>query len=111
MGLGFLSPTTKDLPPSLTFSASSLKMGDMRRKAVLAKTLLFLVVAALMLPAAICVVVALAALLSAIGDAGGGAALRYVALAGGVLWTADLIAIVLVQAIDSLDRPDDEDRE
>ncbi len=38
-------------------------------------------------------------------------ALRYVALAGGVLWVLDLAAIVVVQAIDSLDRPDDEDAE
>jgi len=80
----------------------------MRRKPIVSKALCFLLVAGLLLPVAICVIVALAALLTAMQDAAGGAALRYVALAGGVLWIVDLVAIVLLQAIDALDRPDEE---
>ena len=82
----------------------------MRCKAVLTKTLFGLVVAGLLLPATICIVVALAWLLSKTGDKAGGAALHYVALAGGILWVVDLVAIVLVQAIGALDRPDDEEK-
>jgi hypothetical protein len=80
----------------------------MRRKPVISKALYILLVAGLLLPIAICVMVALAALLTAMQDAAGGAALRYVALAGGILWVVDLVAIVLVQAIDALDRSDEE---
>jgi len=82
-------------------------MGGMSRKPISAKVLFPLVIAGLMLPMMICIVVGLASLLTAMGDGNGGAALRYVALAGGVVWVVDLLAIVLVQAIDSLDRPDD----
>jgi hypothetical protein len=82
----------------------------MRRKPVLIKTLFGLIVAGLLLPVTISIVVALASLLSSIGDQAGGTALRYVALASGILWVVDLIAIVLVQAIDALDRPDDEEK-
>jgi hypothetical protein len=87
----------------------NFKMGAMRRKPVFTKTLFGLVVAGLLLPVAISIVVALASLLSKLDDPTGGVALRYVAMAGGVLWIVDLIAIVLVQAIDALDRPDDEE--
>ena len=83
-------------------------MGAMRRKAVFTKTLFGLVVAGLLLPVAISIVIALASLLSSVGDPTGGTALRYVALAAGVLWIVDLVAIVIVQAIDALERPDDE---
>jgi hypothetical protein len=82
----------------------------MHRKPVFSKALYLLLIAGLLLPIAISVIVALAALLTAMQDTTGGAALRYVALAGGVLWVVDLVAIVLVQAMDSLDRPDEEDR-
>jgi hypothetical protein len=80
----------------------------MRRKPVISKALCFLLIAGLLLPIAICVVVALAAMLTAMQDTTGGAVLRYVALAGGILWVVDLVAIVLVQAIDALDRPEEE---
>ena len=98
-------------PRTLTTGLPSLKMGDMRRKAVLAKTLFFLVVAALLLPAAICIVVAWPRCCRQWVMQPAAQALRYVALAGGVLWVLNLAAIVVVQAIDSLDRPDDEDAE
>jgi hypothetical protein len=94
-------------PACLTAAFPDFKMGDMRRKAVFAKALFILVVAALLLPATICIVVALASLLAAMHDETGGATLRYVALAAGVLWVVDLVAIVLVQAIDALVGPDD----
>jgi hypothetical protein len=85
-------------------------MGVMRSQPVFSKALYPLLVAALLLPVTICVVVALAALLAAMRDSLGGTALRYVALGGGVLWVVDLIAIVLLQAIDALNRPDDQER-
>ncbi len=84
-------------------------MGVMRRNMVVAKSLFFLVVAGLLLPAAICVVVALAALLHVM-DPAGAQALRYIALAGGVLWVVDLVAIVLVQALAALFPPDEDDK-
>jgi hypothetical protein len=81
----------------------------MRRNPVFAKALYFLLVAGLLLPISICIIVAMAALLTAMHDAAGGAVLRYVALTGGVVWAIDLVAIVLIQAIDLLNRPDEED--
>ncbi len=85
-------------------------MGGMRRKPVLAKTLYALLVAGVILPVAITIILALAALLAKTGDSVGGAALGYVALAIGILWAVGLVAIVLVQAIDALDRPDEEEK-
>ena len=95
----------------------------MHRKQVFSKALIVLLVAGLLLPVTICVVMALAALLEAMKDITGGLVLRYVALAGGVAWVVDLVAIVLVQAIGTLDcqdkgdwqdeaaRKDEEDRQ
>ena len=37
------------------------------------------------------------------------AALRYVALAGGIVWVVVLVSLVFVQAIHALDRSDDAD--
>jgi hypothetical protein len=82
----------------------------MRRKLVYTKTLFALLVTGLLLPVTICIVMALAVLLEAMKDGAGSSALRYVALAGGVAWVVDLVAIVLVQAIGSLDHPDEEDK-
>ena len=87
------------------------KIESMRRQPIFVKALYFLLVAGLLMPVAICVVMALSALLTAMHDEVGGAVLRYVALAGGVVWVVDLVAIVLVQAIDTLTRPDEEEQE
>jgi hypothetical protein len=80
----------------------------MRRKPVFAKALFALIVGGLILPMMISIIVALAALLAAMGDSVGGAVLRYLALAGGVAWAVDLVALVFVLALDALGRPDEE---
>ncbi len=71
--------------------------------------LLALMVVGLLLPIAICVVLALASLLVAMNDTVGGAVLRYVALAGGVVWIVVLVSLIFVQAIHALGRSDDAD--
>ena len=97
-------------PPDLTiYNALHGKMGGMIRKSVPSKVLLGLIVAGLVLPMTICVVVALAWLLPAMGDSQGGKVLSYVALALGIVWIVVLIALVLVQAIRSLGRSEDAD--
>ncbi len=84
-------------------------MGGMSRKPVVAKVLLALLVAGFVLPITICIVLALALLLPAMGDAVGGLVLRYVAEAGGIVWIAVLVGLIFVQAIHSLGRSDDAD--
>ncbi len=85
-------------------------MGGMSRKPGSSTILLALIVAGLVLPITICVVLALASLLAAMGDVLGGAVLRYVALAGGVVWIVALIGLILVQAIHTYGRSDDADQ-
>ena len=94
----------------LTTARAHDKMGGMSRKPVSSKVLLALMVAGLVLPITICVVLALASLLAAMGDAVGGAVLRYVALAGGVVWIVVLVGLIFVQAIHALGRSDDADQ-
>ena len=74
----------------------------MREKVVPRVIVLLLLVGALILPVAISVLFGLAKLLAAMGDALGAAALDRVALAAGVLWVLDLVALVVVQTIESL---------
>jgi hypothetical protein len=66
-----------------------------------------LTVLGLLLPIAVCVVMAISALLSGMGDAAGGRVLRWIALAGGIAWSIDLLCLLLVLAIATLGRPDD----
>ena len=82
-------------------------MGGMSRKPVSSKVLLALIVAGLVLPMTICVVLGLASLLDAMSDFQGGKVLRYVALAGGVVWIVVLVSLIIVQAIHALGRSDD----
>ena len=82
----------------------------MSRKPVSSMVLLALIVAGLVLPMTICVVLALASLLAAMGDAVGATVLRYVALAGGIVWIVVLVGLIFVQAIHALDRSDDADQ-
>ena len=44
------------------------------------------------------------------GDTVGGVVLRYVALAGGIIWVVVLLGLVFAQAIRALAGPDDADR-
>jgi hypothetical protein len=64
-----------------------------------------LVVAAVFLPVALCVVVGVAALLVQMGDSTGGGALYRIALAGGILWVVNLVCLVLALALGSLGGP------
>jgi len=72
--------------------------------------LMALMVTGLVLPITICVVLALASLLAAMNDVAGGVILRYVALAGGVVWIVVLVSLIFVQAIHALGRSDDADQ-
>ena len=71
------------------------------------RLILSLVIVALGLPIGICLLLALSRVLGAMGDAVGAAAVDRLALAGGVLWVMSLIALVVLQAIASLDEPDE----
>lgn len=82
----------------------------MSRKSVFSVVLLALIVAGLALPIVICVVLGLASLLDAMKDFTGGAVLRYVALAGGVVWIVVLAGLIFVQAIQALGPWDDADQ-
>ena len=69
--------------------------------------LVALLTIALLLPIAICVMVAMAALLGSMGDAAGSAVLRYVALGFGILWVINLIVLVIANAVRLLPNDDD----
>lgn len=70
-----------------------------------------LLTTALLLPICACVILGVAALLDAMGDSIGGGVLRWIGLGCGILWTINLISLVLVQAIRSLPGPDDQPSE
>lgn len=82
----------------------------MGQRPVPASTVLLLLVGALMLPVAISILFGLGRLLSAMGDTAGGSVLGWIALAAGILWSLDLIGLVLVQAINSLGNNDEQGR-
>jgi hypothetical protein len=71
------------------------------------RIVLALIVTAILLPIAICIVFGVAALLQAMGDSAGGAVLHRIALGGGILWAINLISLVLVLAIGTLRGPDE----
>jgi hypothetical protein len=79
----------------------------MSRKPVSSMVLMALIVPGLALPVAICIVLALAELLAVMHDGLGATVLRYVALAGGIVWIVVLVGLVFVQAIHALGRSDD----
>ncbi len=74
----------------------------MNRKLIPHWAVVCLIAAAVILPAVICVMLGVAALLGKMGDAPAGSVLKYVAMAGGIVWVVDLIGLVLIQAINSL---------
>jgi hypothetical protein len=61
-----------------------------------------LLVAAILLPITICVVAGVAALLGAMGDDSGAGALRWIALAGGIVWVIDLVCLLVLLAISAI---------
>jgi hypothetical protein len=80
----------------------------MNRSLIPDRVVLSLVVAAVLLPITLCVLLGVAALLTQMGDAAGGAVLDRIALAGGILWAIDLISLLLTLAVGSLWGRDDE---
>ena len=69
------------------------------------RILAVLVVVALVLPVALCVLLGIARLLGAMGDAAGAAVLDRLGLAGGILWVIALIGLLLVLAIQAIAPP------
>lgn len=74
----------------------------MGQRLVPVSVVLLLLVGAVVLPMAISLLFGLGRLLAAMGDAQGGAVMGWISLAAGVVWTLDLVALVLVQTINSL---------
>ena len=66
-----------------------------------------LVAGALVLPITICVIWAVSLLLGEMDDPVGERVLKYVALAAGILLTVNLICLVLIQGLNSLDETDE----
>ncbi|HZZ73150.1 MAG TPA: hypothetical protein VFE24_12920 [Pirellulales bacterium] len=71
------------------------------------RILLVLVVVAVVLPIAICVVGGTGELLSMLGDRTGAMVLEYGALGLGLIWIIDLILLAIVQGINGLSGPPD----
>jgi len=67
---------------------------------------LALMAAAVILPIAICIVMGVAALLGTMGDAVGGRVLGWIALAVGIFWSLDLVVLLLIQALVTLNDHD-----
>jgi hypothetical protein len=61
--------------------------------------LISLLAAGIILPVAICVVLGVGTLLSAMGDSAGGLVLQRICLALAILWGIDLISLLFVQGI------------
>ncbi len=68
----------------------------------LRRLLIPLVIASLGLPIVLVLLLATARLLAALGDAGGALVVDRIALAGGILWAADLVTLVILQSITGL---------
>ncbi len=72
----------------------------------LRRVLIWLAAAALLLPILTVVLLGTARLLIAMQDATGAAVVDRIALAIGILWVTNLVALVIVQAIHSAGPPD-----
>lgn len=68
----------------------------------LRRLLIPLVVASLGLPIVLVLLLATGRLLAALGDAAGASAIDRIALAGGILWVADLVILVILQSLAGL---------
>ena len=69
------------------------------------RLILWLVAGLLVLPIVLSVLVALARLLGAMGDAAGSAVLDRIGLGVGIVWLVDFIALVLVLALERVGPP------
>lgn len=83
----------------------------MNRPPIARQVILTLIVTTVLLPIAMSVLLGMAALLAGMGDAVGGGVFQRVALAVGVLWVINLIALVLAQAINGVGVQTREDRD
>jgi hypothetical protein len=98
----------------LTEAISSGKIGEigktiMDRPPIPRHSIALAIAGAIILPIAICLILAVASLLSAMGDSIGGGAMRWVALGCGIIWTLDLILLVLALGVNALSATDDAD--
>jgi ABC-type transport system involved in multi-copper enzyme maturation permease subunit len=80
----------------------------MGRKLIPRAVLHLLAAGLVVLPIAICVILAVAALLGEMGEPPQQSPLKWVALGVGILWVVDLICLVLAQALNSLAENDEE---
>jgi len=72
----------------------------------LRRLLIPLVIASLGLPVVLVLLLATGRLLAALGDAAGATVVDRIALAGGILWVADLVVLVILQSIAGLLPPE-----
>ncbi len=72
------------------------------------RVLMWLVTLVLVLPVLICLMLGMATLLDALQDTAGARAIRYVALATGMLWFTTVVAAVVWLAVDRLSRDERE---
>jgi hypothetical protein len=70
------------------------------------RAILVLVVVGLVVPLAVCVLLAVAALLAAMGDEAGRNVVRRLAQAGLILWAIDLAVLVVAVALAQLGPPE-----
>jgi uncharacterized membrane protein len=75
------------------------------------RTIVWLLIGALGLPIVLCVLLGLARLLEAMQDQSGAVVVGRFALAVGVLWVVDLIALLILQTIHGLPRASSKDEE
>ncbi len=81
----------------------------MNRKLVPRGITLLLMAGILTLPIAAGVVLAISALLTAMGDPLGGVVLKHIAMGCGILWVVDLAALVLAEGLNSLAESNEHD--
>ncbi len=79
----------------------------MNRKLIPPRGVMLLLGAAAALPVAVCVVLAVSALLGAMNDTTGSKVLIYVAWSCGVAWVIDLVCLLVAMALNSLADGDD----
>jgi hypothetical protein len=71
----------------------------MHQKFNMRPCLIALLATGLVLPVAICIVLGVGTLLSAMGDSAGGLVLQRICLALAILWGIDLISLLIVQGV------------
>jgi hypothetical protein len=92
---------------SLTATLPISKIGEvggiaMDRRPVSRRHLLLLIAGVLLLPMVAWAIVAVAAILGAMGDSAGAATLNRVAWGCGALWAVDLVCLVIAEGLNSL---------